>query len=119
MLTMRHKIQSVLLAAALAGIPLAVGCAAEVNEGSGEPVYVQESGGGESGGTTVASDSDHPHGGPPGQTGEHPEHPLGGPPGQTGTAPGQQQQADGDHDRGHGNDADGEDEDNPGRGGRH
>jgi hypothetical protein len=25
---------------------------------------------------------DHPHGGPPGQTGEHPEHPHGGPPGQ-------------------------------------
>ena len=25
---------------------------------------------------------EHPHGGPPGQTGEHPEHPHGGPPGQ-------------------------------------
>lgn len=26
---------------------------------------------------------EHPHGGPPGQTGEHPVHPHGGPPGQT------------------------------------
>jgi hypothetical protein len=25
---------------------------------------------------------DHPHGGPPGQTGDHPDHPHGGPPGQ-------------------------------------
>ena len=33
---------------------------------------------------------EHPHGGPPGQTGEHPdhpEHPHGGPPGQTGDYP--------------------------------
>lgn len=31
----------------------------------------------------MASDKhDHPHGGPPGQTGQHPEHPHGGPPGQ-------------------------------------
>ena len=30
---------------------------------------------------------DHPHGGPPGQTGDHPEHPHGGPPGQTGEHP--------------------------------
>ena len=31
--------------------------------------------------------ADHPQGGPPGQTGEHPEHPHGGPPGQTGEHP--------------------------------
>ena len=105
MLTMRHKIQSVLLAAALAGIPLTLGCEAEVNEGSGEPVYVEESGGGEN---VAVADSTHPHGGPPGQTGQHPQ---GGP-------PGQQQEEGEDHDRGHGNDADGSDEDNPGRGGR-
>lgn len=30
---------------------------------------------------------EHPQGGPPGQTGEHPEHPHGGPPGQTGEHP--------------------------------
>jgi hypothetical protein len=93
-----------------------------------------------------SSDSEHPRGGPPGQTGEHPrggppgqtgEHPQGGPPGQakkkagsprnSGTARGTSRStpgssgnargnSDGDHDRGHGNEADGEDEDNPGRG---
>ena len=31
--------------------------------------------------------ADHPHGGPPGQTGDHPVHPHGGPPGQTGEPP--------------------------------
>ena len=48
------------------------------------------------GGVMVAEDEaqaspqaapDHPHGGPPGQTGDHPEHPHGGPPGQTGEHP--------------------------------
>jgi len=36
---------------------------------------------------TSTAQSEHPHGGPPGQTGEHPEHPHGGPPGQTGEHP--------------------------------
>ena len=31
---------------------------------------------------TRQAPEDHPHGGPPGQTGEHPAHPHGGPPGQ-------------------------------------
>lgn len=69
-------------------------------------------------------DPGHPHGGPPGQTGEHPhggppgqtgEHPHGGPPGH---ADDEDDDDDGDGNRGHGNDEDGEDSDNPGRGNR-
>jgi hypothetical protein len=37
--------------------------------------------------STAKTQEDHPHGGPPGQTGEHPDHPHGGPPGQTGEHP--------------------------------
>lgn len=74
-------------------------------------------------------EDDHPHGGPPGQTGEHPhggppgqtgEHPQGGPSGQASDEPdadrGRGQGRGNDANRGHGNDADGDDEDNPGQG---
>ena len=37
--------------------------------------------------TARKAPEDHPQGGPPGQTGEHPAHPHGGPPGQTGEHP--------------------------------